>query len=1515
MLMLCFSNAGWGQTSVGPVYPGAGANVDGPGTASWTNPGYITADDEDYATVELPDNTTTSELLQGTNYGFAIPAGATINGIEVKILRQSSYYNPEVGVYDVSLNLLKAGAITGDNYARSNIWTDAMTEVTYGGGSDLWGTSWSPDDINNSNFGISFSVTSDATGGRVAYVDYVTITVYYTPVSSPSFGPRYPGVGVNVDGPGTASWTNPGYITADDEDYATVELPDNTTTSELLQGTNYGFAIPTGATINGILVKIMRQSSDYNPDDIGIYDASLNLLKTGIIAGNNLAKEAIWSEDMTEVTYGGEYDLWGTTWTAEEINNTNFGVSFSVSQNGTGGRFAYVDYVTITVYYTPVPALSVNPASLDFGNVVSGGISTEQIFKLSGTNLTGYPGDITITAPSTDFQVSNDNTTWGATTTVAYTSATLAATDVYVRFTPQTTGPKSGNITFTGGGVTSPPTVALTGTGTVAPVLGDYRSVTIDGGNWSDPATWEYFDGKNWLPATIAPTSINNIITIRTSHTVYIDAPVTVDQVVVESGGQVILPSNVELKIANNEPGDDFVVYGTLSRTSGTITTTGTLVFGNGGTYNHAQDGGTIPSATWDTNSLCNITSVSFFAPTGLNPVGGFGNFTWNCSGQLANISLASDMTVRGNFTVSNTGNNGLYMSTSSTAYTINVAGNFIVVNPATFKMNSSTGSCTLSIGVDLNITGNIAGTTGFYLNSSSGTASEIVNVAGDVNVSSGCLRFSDDGGSGAVATLNLIGDFNHTGGYVQNTIAGGSYSGTINFAGTEMQTFNSTGITAGHIINLHVNSGAYLQMKAPETVVAGAGTFILPSGATLGITSPAGITKTGATGNIQVTGSRTFNAGANYLYNGSAAQNTGNGLPLTVNNLVFNNSGIITFDAARTITSNFSIATGSKANLGTFTHTTNALSLGGVGQASGSYGHSSSPATYPNDTYFDTATGIVNNSSPAGTWLGLTTDWFAASNWSGGVPNVTNASISSNVTNQPVISGTTTTASCATLIIGPGASLTIDPTGSATVTTLRNYGTLNLESNSTNIASLILNTYSNQSTGTNNIQLYLTGGGDENTYAWHYISSPVYSLPTTVFTGTTWDLAQFVESLPVSATPYSFQRGWIAWDTWSYFTEASSGSNGFSTLQLGKGYNYWHDAAYTYNISGTINTSSPSITLTYTGSDPIYSGYHLLGNPFTCGLDIQSLFDDGWPQSNLLKAIYCTRDNVSYVYTDGGVVVPGSTPESIPPMQGFFVRAIGTVSGTIDYLPGKTHSSTNRYKGDKPVISLVRLSIAENGKSEETVVRFDSLAKPDVDMNFDAPRMFSSSNNNPSIYSLVNGIEYTINGIPFPETSVEIPVVVKVLNDGNHNITAMELQELDNYKVTLTDKSTNSTVDLRSIKEYAFSASAGLIKDRFILTITNISTGTENPLSTENLFNIYEGFNLINIQPLANEWDGKTGSIKVMDFSGKTIRNQQKVEFRKNTLIQLPSPGTNGLYFIEIRSGIMKYVGKVVIR
>lgn len=1052
-------------------------------------------------------------------------------------------------------------------------------------------------------------------------------------------------------------------------------------------------------------------------------------------------------------------------------------------------------------------------------------------------------------------------------------------------------------------------------TGEVVPLLspttGDYQSVAI--GSWTALSTWQRYNGTTWVTPSASegtPTNSSGIITIRNTHIVIISTSVSVDQVRVEAGGSVRLSSSAILTITEGEPGDDFIVYGSIERRTGTNTIegTGTLFFASGSEYRHQQDGGDIPFATWDINSNCNITGVMETMPGNLDQLPGFGNLTWNCSNMYDPLSLLTGIKVNGNFTILNTGDYSLSMSNNTQSNTITVDGDLNVANSAVFKMNEGSGSCTLNIGRDLNITSS------FYLNSYNGSASAIVNVSGNVNVSSGRLNFSDEGNSLAIATLNLKGDFNHTGGLVQNTLAGGTYSGTINFTGTEKQTFKSTvsGITAGHVININVATGSYLQMAEPGTIVSGAGSFILSAGATLGVTSPDGISGTGGlTGNILVTGTRSYNREANYIYNGTSPQSTGAGLPSEIRNLTFDNIfGSVSFPGNRNISNNFSITTGSKANLGNGRlHFTGTLTLGGIDQIDGTYGHSSSPALYKDDIYFDASTGVVNNS--VNTWTGMTTDWNFSDNWSGGTPSAgSKVLITSAATNQPIISNSPD-AECTNITINPGASLTISPAGRAKFTSLKNNGTLNLESDENGIASLIIDSYTDN--GTENIQLYLTGSDIPTNNFWHYISSPIAELPVGALTGTTWDIAHFVESLPSSGSaPFTWQRGWVAYDGWSYETEDySAGYSGFTNMESGKGYNYWHSTTHLFEFSGTINTSDPAPSISFSG-DPAWSGYNLLGNPYTSGIDIQKMFDDpGW--TSALKSVWFTKDGISYIYQDGEISVPSGTNSTIPPMQGFFVQA--TESGTINFpLGARAHSSTPRYKGDKSPIPLVRLSISANGKSEETVVRFDEKATDGIDISFDAPRFISSAGT-PSIYTALSGREFTINGIPFPDPSVEIPVIVKLLADGNHTITAMEIIELGDYNVTLTDKVTKTVTDLNAVKEYNFAASAGLIKDRFILSISNRSTDIDNPVDTENLFNIYHGFGQINIQPLSDEWDGKSGSVKIMDLSGKAVRLQQNNEFRKNTLIQLPSPETQGIYFIEIRSGLMRHVGKIVIK
>jgi hypothetical protein len=73
--------------------------------------------------------------------------------------------------------------------------------------------------------------------------------------------------------------------------------------------------------------------------------------------------------------------------------------------------------------------------------------------------------------------------------------------------------------------------------------------------------------------------------------------------------------------------------------------------------------------------------------------------------------------------------------------------------------------------------------------------------------------------------------------------------------------------------------------------IVSGSASFVNALGATLGIGSADGIT-TGAAGNIQTTGGRTFSTNATYVYNGTTNQVTGNALPVTVQVLSISSFG-----------------------------------------------------------------------------------------------------------------------------------------------------------------------------------------------------------------------------------------------------------------------------------------------------------------------------------------------------------------------------------------------------------------------------------------------------------------------------------------------------------------------------------------------------------------------------------------------------------------------------------------------
>ena len=229
-----------------------------------------------------------------------------------------------------------------------------------------------------------------------------------------------------------------------------------------------------------------------------------------------------------------------------------------------------------------------------------------------------------------------------------------------------------------------------------------------------------------------------------------------------------------------------------------------------------------------------------------------------------------------------------------------------------------------------------------------------------------GNVNFQFDHGSTIVCTLSITETFTVTGG--KTFTVGINNAGRLNFtlASTATGTINGTvfinSYSGSGYDRTFTNNGNLAITSAGLLTGQNSSDFTLNSGATLQIGSTAGITTSGATGNIQIPGTRTYSNGANYIYNGtSGAQGAGTGLPATVSNLTISNTAGVTLPSAKVVTNNLSIASGSFINLGTFTHTTGTLTLGGTGTVSGSWGSTSSSATNKNNTYFAATTGIVN--------------------------------------------------------------------------------------------------------------------------------------------------------------------------------------------------------------------------------------------------------------------------------------------------------------------------------------------------------------------------------------------------------------------------------------------------------------------------------------------------------------------------------------------------------------------------
>lgn len=396
--------------------------------------------------------------------------------------------------------------------------------------------------------------------------------------------------------------------------------------------------------------------------------------------------------------------------------------------------------------------------------------------------------------------------------------------------------------------------------------LGELRS--FKSGNWNDTNTWAKYDGATWVnPSPEAPAISDGVIKIADGHTVTVNTDIEADQVTVSAGGTLVIEEGGNFHV-KDAIGLDLMVEGNILN-SGTITSDAqaTISFIGNSVYEHLQDGGTIPTAIWKSNSTCKIGYVKEAVPGNGNQ--NFHNIVWDCPEQTGNLSLKWDgNTIGGNITIINTGSGRWQMCAPSSGETATVTINGDIIQSGGKFTSNGTGNANTTITIRQNGSIDVTG--------------------GNFSVSRG-----SQGGSGTTSWY-LKGNLSITNATTQNSNSAGTKFILDNTEGTQILSLSGVSFGSGGL-PVEVANGATLEMGT--TILAGSGIFTLKAGATFLTSHVSGLDST-----IATTGTVTFEPGANFGFNGSSAQVTGNLMPDVVNNLVINNPAGITLSKTVTV-------------------------------------------------------------------------------------------------------------------------------------------------------------------------------------------------------------------------------------------------------------------------------------------------------------------------------------------------------------------------------------------------------------------------------------------------------------------------------------------------------------------------------------------------------------------------------------------------------------------------------------
>lgn len=330
--------------------------------------------------------------------------------------------------------------------------------------------------------------------------------------------------------------------------------------------------------------------------------------------------------------------------------------------------------------------------------------------------------------------------------------------------------------------------------------------------------------------------TINYLLISNTSANVTSSSSIIVpNNLTINSGANCRLDMGANTLNVTGSSGNIINGYLRIGGTGGSIVgmTALNTTFSATGTYEHNYTtvSGTIPSASWNATSNCNI--IGYTSNTGA--AGGlaqtFGNFNWNCTAQTGNVNLFGGLngaTIAGNFNVMAT-NSGSLRLTSFASMTLTILGN-LNVSGGTFALTNAISpnapNITLNITGAINITGGITNLQVPPPATTGGVPTFIISAA-SFNISAGSMvLYNATTGLGSTATFNISGNFTQSGGTINNCSVGAA-NGIIanwNVNGNFTQTAGTfTGATFGTNPEIYLNVKGDFNQSLGATITAGA--------------------------------------------------------------------------------------------------------------------------------------------------------------------------------------------------------------------------------------------------------------------------------------------------------------------------------------------------------------------------------------------------------------------------------------------------------------------------------------------------------------------------------------------------------------------------------------------------------------------------------------------------------------------------------------------------------------------